>query len=128
MLMWVMSRDGFFSAVQNEYCSQDEVQVRARCKDDLKALMRVLGIKQKIKTTPDADYLYRIKLTKRQWADYLAETATNIHYSNFKNASCRHDHVRGRAYMECWSALFAWQERIKKRCSSTTKSRSFILR
>ncbi len=126
--MWVMSRDGFFSAVQNEYCSQDEVQVRARCKDDLKALMRTLGINQKIKTTPDADYLDRIKLAKRKWADYLAETATNIRYSNFKNASCRHDHERGDAYMRCWTALYQWQERIKKRCSSTTKSRSFILR
>jgi hypothetical protein len=108
-----MTKDGFFSAVQKPDCKPGELEIRARCQADLKALMRTIGVKIRIIKTPKADYLYRIRITKVQWAEYLTEAATNIRYDNFKNASCNNDHDRGMAYMQCWSALYEWQQAIE---------------
>lgn len=107
--MWLFTKHGFFSAVQDNYCNEDEVMVRARSKADLEALCKALNIPATaIATTPQADYRQRLKLTKRQWSEYVAGAAQATNYPNFKDTvdDCpRHD-----AYMKCWEALYQWQE------------------
>jgi hypothetical protein len=36
--MWIFCKDGFFSAVQNRDCQEDEVMVRARIREDVERL------------------------------------------------------------------------------------------
>ena len=39
-----------------------------------------------VEVTPFADYLFRLMCPKAVWARYLADTASDIDYDNFKNA------------------------------------------
>jgi hypothetical protein len=111
--MWVFTRDGFFSAVQDGYCKENEIMVRARAKDDIECLAFKLRIlKSKVIETGYADYLYRLKVRKEVFANYLNAEALNIDYDNFKNTISKKDGLRRSAYMRCWAALLDWQESL----------------
>lgn len=115
--MWMFTTDGFFSTVQDDYCGQDEVMVRARCRQDLEALRSRMGWAAEVLTTPQADYRWRMKVSRSQWAAYAAQAAGGIDYPNFKaqalDAAGRH---RSRAYHACWAALHGWQDTEDEGC------------
>ena len=101
--MWIFSKEGFFSVVQNEYCNEDELMVRARWKADLKKLSERIGRKAEILEFAGSDYRYRIKVTREEWVDYCAQAANEIDYSNVKGTIAGKD--RSHAYMRVWAAL-----------------------
>lgn len=111
--MWIFTTDGFFSAVQDNYCAPDEIMIRARKKADLTRMLDNLpGVSAKeILTIYTADYRHRIKLKKADWTTYVSDAANAIDYPNFKNATCKTDPPRSNAYHACWSALLNWQEK-----------------
>ena len=77
--MWLFTKDGFFSAIHDNYCNASEVIVRARVKRDLIRLLTKIGRPDDDIITQDhADYQYSIKLTKQEWADYLGSEAMAI--------------------------------------------------
>jgi len=114
--MWLFTKDGFYSVVKNKYCGPDEVAVRARTNDDI--LNFCLATKTPTKRTirtPEADYLFRVHVSREVFTNYVHECADQIDYPNFKNkAIAPGDHARSDAYHKCWEALHAWQERTKK--------------
>lgn len=109
--MWLFTKDGFFSAVQDDYCSPGELMIRARVIDDLERLLAKLQIEDAdILVTENADYRYRLKLAPEQWASYVAGEAAGIDYQNFRNILSVDEYQRASAYMKCWEAMYLFQE------------------
>ena len=106
--MWLFTKCGFFSAVQN---SKDPslIHVRARFKGDLESLLKthrklVGRPAPKAMFTLSCDYRYRTDLPRETFAAIVAAEAAAINYTNFKNRV--HDGtVRDRAYMDVWCAM-----------------------
>ena len=109
--MWLFTRDGFYSAVHDDYCSPGELMIRARAIEDLERLLEKLKIEDAdILVIRNGDYRYRVKLTPEQWAAYAAQEAAAIDYANFKNSVAVDDPDRSTAYMKCWEAMYLFQE------------------
>lgn len=78
--------------------------VRARDKQSLKSLSEFTG--QKIKTTSNADYLYRIEVIKPAFTEWFESQVDDIDYDNYKN---RVHESRGHEFAaplhEVWSTM-----------------------
>jgi len=101
-----MLNNAFVSAVEDRNDKRLLV-VRARRKGDIK---RVFG-KRAIEVKSDimADYPYRTWVSKKLFAQVLAESVDRIDYGNFKSSvkdKALHD-----AYLDVWSAMI----RVEKR-------------
>ena len=100
--MDVLSR-WLFSVVEDRNDAA-RVLVRGRYREDIDTLARKLGAQPQ--STPEADYPWRLNVSKREWADYLSETAAAIDYDNFKDAVAeRQGWDRHDAYLEVWRSM-----------------------
>jgi hypothetical protein len=108
--MWMMTTRGFFSAVEDRN-DRDLIIVRARVRDDLVQLRKILDMhsrrKPNILETPDADYPFRMVLARGVWASALSKMALGIDYDNFKDAVKAKDPKRADVYLTVWSNLRA---------------------
>jgi len=102
--MWIFAKEGFFSVIEDA-TDKTKVFVRAREREDLAALR--LGVK--IHETPDADYGFRSRVTKRRWADKMFNLTLAIDYPNFKNAA---PIERKKLYEEVWMTMSRLQKII----------------
>ena len=73
--MWLFTKHGFFSAVQN-WDDASLIHVRARFQGDLEKLCEAYGVEPKVVSLPDADYPYRMDSDREK----LAEIAKNDAY------------------------------------------------
>lgn len=82
--MWVFTTERFFSVVEN---AQDRARVivRARNKEHIENLLKVMNWRCEIHHLETADYPARIILKKEEWAWYLTGAALEIDYTNFKD-------------------------------------------
>ena len=80
--MWVFTGTGFVSAVCDQPGS-DTVKVRARDLESLKPLVNQTGT-DAIKS-PNADYPYRVIISKEEFGVFLAESLELMEYTNFKS-------------------------------------------
>jgi hypothetical protein len=107
--MWVVTDRGFYSAVE----AKDDpnfIVVRGRVRSDLEALLELVPGRHAIAESDTTDYRYRVKLTRRQWADALVQLAERIDYGNFKDAvAVRQGKRRHDVYTRVWSALYPLQ-------------------
>ena len=111
MDMWLFTRDGFYSAVHDDYCDPGELMIRARSIEDLERLVDKLRADDAdILVIRNADYRYRVKLRSEQWASYVAAEAAHIDYANFRNSVAADEPDRSSAYMKCWEAMYLFQE------------------
>lgn len=101
--MWTMTTIGFFSAVQHRD-DPDDVLVRARCKEDIDALAELIPGTEPWEDLK-ADYRWRLRCSKMQWAETVAFLALSVDYDNFKSAVESEKHHE--AYSEVWGVL--WQ-------------------
>ena len=107
--MWLMTTDGFFSAVEDRD-DHEAVFVRARVRGDAEQL--AAAVDQTVLETPSADYRFRVRMTKADWAGYVADRAGAIDYDNFKNAVAdRQGRSRATIYGEVWATLLRLQRR-----------------
>jgi hypothetical protein len=111
--MWLFTIDGFFSVVQDDYCSEEGLMVRARWRKDLERLSDKIGRRLDIKTIDKADYRYRAKVKKNEWINYCARSASEIDYPTVKGTIAADDPGRSRAYIAVWHALLTAQENTK---------------
>lgn len=103
--MWLMTVDGFYSAVAHRELP-DMLLVRARAKADLRRLDRyVPGVSRRIFRDADADYLWRVVVSREEWALTLARMGTEVEYDNFKSAVARRSRPRERIYHRVWAEL-----------------------
>ena len=86
--MWLFTIYGFFSVAcvvrRDGTLDTSSVAIRARCYDHLKNLCIRFSLRQKIHRTPEADYRYRITMSKAKWARLTAKLAAEQTWSNFK--------------------------------------------
>lgn len=105
--MWLMTTDGFFSAVEDRD-DHEAVFVRTRVRGDAEQLAVAVG--ETVLETRSADYRFRVRMTKADWADYVADCAGAIDYNNFKNAVAdRQGWARASVYGEVWATLLRLQ-------------------
>ena len=101
--MWLFTKHGFFSAVQN-YNHSNLIHVRARFEGDLERLCKTYGVEPNVVETPKGDYPYRMDFPRKTWDEIVKAEAEAIDYTNFKNAV--HDGTnRDDAYFEAYDAL-----------------------
>lgn len=116
--MWLYLQNGFFSIVHKPPCKKGELLVRARCKEDMERLREKLSQTYNFKGTvidsPKADYAYRMIVPREIWASFMASTAMELEYDNFKNTIPSSDTLRHDAYFDCWEAMYHWQRDLKK--------------
>lgn len=101
--MWIFTVDGFFSAVE---AKGGGLMIRARFREDLEHLIK-RGMADKIvDTTATADYPYRVFVTKKAWAKYVADSAMAIDYPNFKDkALAKASWDRSERYHRVWADM-----------------------
>jgi hypothetical protein len=80
--MWIFTESGFVSAVCDQYGS-DTVKVRARDLASLEQLVLQTG--SDVIKTPNADYPYRVIISKDQFGAFLAKSLELMEYTNFKS-------------------------------------------
>jgi hypothetical protein len=109
--MWLFTTSGFYSAVQADD-DPDTLIVRTRFRKDAEYLQRwvqeELDEPSEFIVNPKADYLYRVKLSRRAWTQFVYSEAEAIDYGNFKAAALdamRADAPRDRAYHSVWAAM-----------------------
>lgn len=89
--MWIMTNRGYYSAVQHND-DPNLLMVRSRVAGHLEALFENMedennnSINDLIEYTPDADYLYRVTVSRENFHIAIEDEIENIHYSNFKNS------------------------------------------
>lgn len=90
--MWIFTKDGFFSIVQDAYCKKDEVMVRARCREDLSRFATRIYTEASVDTAcraiielPGADYRYRLLTKRTHFAAYVHKMAESIDYPTVKD-------------------------------------------
>lgn len=108
--MWVMTTRGFYSVVQH----RDEptnVMVRARCQEDIDALVELIPTAKPIETL-NADYAWRVVVSQADWTQALVQMSLDVDYPNFKNAVKSDKHHD--AYMRVWGDLLSLDDRHKE--------------
>lgn len=103
--MWIITTDGFYSAVR---ARSGLLMVRCRAHEDadrLQAWLRVSGVHATVRYTPERDYLYRLEVPAAAFARYLAEQAAAIDYPNFKAEVKKVDRERAKVYEQVWLVL-----------------------
>lgn len=100
--MWIASKNGFVSIVQHRE-NPDQVVVRARIRRDLELLFP----QEEILALPEADYAFRVFVSKEQAMEVISKQIAGIDYPNFKNAiagiSSQRDKLE--AYHRIWSVM-----------------------
>lgn len=88
--MWIFLPTGYYSAVNDKY-KPEHVLVRCRLKVHAERLSGFF-VEQKpevVETAGKADYRWRVSITKKQWAEFVAYSALQVDYDNFKNEALR---------------------------------------
>lgn len=108
--MWIFTKRGFYSIVQKR---DGEFHIRARIKRDLENLKNLAQLKQKLITTKDADYRYRLVVGAEEVARVMERLGADIDYSNFKSKIASDPEQREKlgAYHDIWSAMYGVQRR-----------------
>ena len=105
--MWLFTKHGFFSAVQN-HNDANLIHVRARFKGDLEKLCKTYGVTPRVVNTPHSDYPYRMDFNRISWMEIVKCEAVTIDYTDFENAV--HDGTkRDAAYKDVWATLKRYQ-------------------
>ncbi len=114
--MWLFSKLGLFSIVAHRD-APTAVLIRARVKQDLKELQAVVKEVARhtppIRSTPQADYPYRMQLERVDFARVVYHLVIHhLDYPNFKSAIAEQSHARAYAYHDVWATLLDLEERV----------------
>lgn len=105
--MWLLTPTGFVSIVQHRN-DVNNVIVRARVLLDLQRFnQRNVRDTGQIERTPDADYPYRLSVSKGALRAALDVAVQDLTYANFKSAAQEADpsELRNDVYHNVWSEL-----------------------
>jgi hypothetical protein len=122
--MWIFTETGFVSAVQHRE-NPDYLMVRARDAQSLESLATMISVE--IKSTPTADYPYRLVAAKEDVKSWMNDNIDFLGYSNFKNQVAI---TRGKEYAyalgSVWSTMHEVEdEEARKRLSEYESSLGF---
>jgi len=123
--MWIMTNWGVMSVVQRPLKSEGhvglELQVRARDRKTLTKLRRLVPQTEvsDIIRTPDADYQYRVFISRWAYGQLLDRLVETLDYENFKN-SVQDDDLHD-LYIKIWGAIFRHYPRLRPRKRDVTR-------
>jgi len=104
--MWLMTTRGFYSVVEHRD-DADRLLVRARCQADIAALADLVdGEPVRLE---DADYAWRVEVTRGEWQAAMQVLVGEITYPNFKSAV--RDPAHHDAYLKVWGVMCALDDR-----------------
>ena len=105
--MWLFTTTGFISIVEHD---ANQLVVRARDSLSLSPLAQSYNLD--IRSTPTADYPYRLLLSKDQFKNYLHNQAGLIDYKNFKSEVAT---TRGKSFAnvlaKVWSTMHGVEDK-----------------
>lgn len=101
--MWICFNNGFVSAVQDKR-RPARLIVRARKRSHLERLFPG----KRISVSPEADYGFRISVSKKAFAKMVVRRIGAISYSNFKD-SVQDDDLHA-LYLDFWQQHFRFQQ------------------
>ena len=105
--MWLFTTNGFISIVEHD---ADHLVVRARDRLSLSLLAQSYDVE--IRSTPTADYPYRIFLSKDQFKNYLHNQAGLINYKNFKSeVAITRSKAFANTLLKVWSAMHGVEDK-----------------
>ena len=113
--MWLYTPDGFFSPKYDDFCNKNEVMIRGRYRQDLVKLTKVLGMDDyEIVELPKADYRFRMKVDKNEWATYcmvcaLDDRPTEV-TGGVKNVTKKEIDFRYLTYLSIWYIMKLFQD------------------
>lgn len=105
--MWLFTKHGYYAIVK-DYKDENIYWVRARIKEDLENIITLMSFENpEIIFKENADYKFRLKISKKEFAELMTLMADKLDYSNFKkmmdeNANQRHKMF---AYYEVYNVL-----------------------
>lgn len=100
--MWIFTNKGMVSAVEHRD-NPDLLMIRARSEGHLEKVFPGC----EVTVTPDADYMYRTVLSKREVAAAVSKEIMDIGYPNFKGSIRNHDYHD--ACMDVWTSMYRYQ-------------------
>jgi hypothetical protein len=111
--MWIFTKEGYFSAVQNDK-DPGQIMVRSRKREDLEAFLAVDELEledTEILEWAGSDYRYRVFIPRGKWMYYLCHCVEELDYTNFKAAAIPLDDTgRSACYHNIWGSLKNWQD------------------
>ena len=111
--MWIFSKYGFYSVVKvSERRNPDEeYMIRARNKEQIEKLKKVMQIEKPVVVTRNADYAYRLVVTEEEYKRFIEVMEQSVDYTNFKSACARAS--KNHKWIEClhdiWNVMFDFQ-------------------
>jgi hypothetical protein len=111
--MWLFTKDGFYSVVEKPGDRRArKLTVRTRNREDIDALVKGYFPKAKPYRVERSDYEWRIRVSKRAWANAVRLMAMDIDYSNFKDeVTRRQGHKRHNVYSRVWGVLLSLEDK-----------------
>ncbi len=108
--MWIASTNGFISIVQH-WDKPDTLLVRARVRKDLLSIFS----KRRIIEIPEADYRFRVLVSKNEFAELMFNQIKKIDYPNFKDRIVQSDSHKEKldVYYQIWSIMFNYAKRLR---------------
>ena len=101
--MWLMTKHGFYSIVEK---TPGEFHVRGRERQDLESLLQGVPLPDaELIETPDADYRFRIVVSRDSLLAILKFLGETLDYSNFKGKIDRTPDQRRKPYHEVWRVM-----------------------
>lgn len=103
--MWIFLSDAMLSIVQKR--GERLLTVRSRRKGDIESVFPDAAV------TADAgtDYKYRARIPRKKVAEVISQQIMNLDYDNFKSSV--EDNDRHDAYMNVWSAMMRYQNKVE---------------
>ena len=105
--MWIFTETGFVSAVQHRI-NAEYLMVRARDRQSLEALATMISVE--IKSTPDADYPYRLVASKEDVKSWMNDSIDFLGYNNFKNQVAV---TRGKEYAYALGSVWSTMHEVE---------------
>lgn len=113
--MWIFKNNAFVSIVQDKDMD-DQLWVRGRIRGDIERFLG--GGDFEVLETNDADYRFRIPLSREAVRPLIGALVDDITYVNFKGSIAEDRGVedeRHNAYMRAWQAMMGFQRWFKNR-------------
>lgn len=105
--MWLFTTTGFISIVEHD---ANQLVVRARDSLSLSPLAQSYDLD--IRSTPTADYPYRLLLSKDQFKIYLHNQAGLINYKNFKSeVAITRSEAFANILLKVWSVMHGVEDK-----------------
>jgi len=108
--MWISSRVGFVSIVQDKY-ERGKWAIRTRNRKDAEAVSAVVGAP--VLDTPKGDYEYRVVVSKRKLKKFMLYLSGTVDYRNFK-ATMTGDTKRSAVHHKAWTVFLGLRDKPEK--------------